>query len=191
MILGLSALALGGCFAPQPLSGSERWRKFQELRSANAPSWKPDFTISRRRVRSGEPVELKMAAPRVSYFYVFLLLPNDDLYLLVPSPKIKDHRGRSLAVPPEDGDFEFVAPPLAGTFYVGVIAADQSINLLREGWIPTIGAREFTTWPRSLALDDALDFMVTALEDRPWATAEQSFEVVMDEAADPEALRKG
>ena len=85
--------------------------------------------------------------------------------------------GPRLELFPREGEREFFAPALAGEYFLGVIASEQNVSLLSEGWLRAEGAREFDTWPAERPFDDALEFLTQALDDKPWSFASSSFTV--------------
>lgn len=172
----LLATLLSGCQLGQALSGAKRWQKFAELDpEKSAPE--PTITTDKKSYRVKETFTVTVSAKQASYFYILLMLPNNDVYLLTPSNKFKNHQGRELSYSPKKSEIELYVPDLKGKVYLGVIASPLNLSLLSEGWLPAEDIREFDTWPADTKFNGALDYMVEAFDEKPWALATTSFEI--------------
>ena len=156
-------------------TGAERWQKFIDMEPEEAAPFSPTLTSDKGVYKPQEPIVINVSAGTLVYFYVFLMLPNQDIYLLTPGDLFKDHRGLTLTLPSAKDPIELYAPKLVGTVYIGVIASPQNLNVISEGWLPARDLRKFDTWPADLAFDDALDFMVEAFDEKPWALMTSRF----------------
>jgi hypothetical protein len=174
-LLMLALLLLPACSFNQLQNGEERWNKFIDLEPEALSEDTPTISTQRGTYKSGERLVIEVTAGDSTHFYVFLMLPNNDIYLLTPSSIFKDHRGKTVALAPGKHSMELFVPDLVGTVHLGVIVSPQNLNILSEGWLPVQNGREFDTWPADLAFDRALDFMEEAFDEKPWALANSSF----------------
>lgn len=175
LFLALPLLCLACSSAP--LSGAERWEKVEDLDPDDPYEWAPTIESNKGVYNPGQRVELTITAPSPHFLYVLLMLPNNDVYLLAPSPRIPDHRAARLEISPSASDFEIFAPRLEGEARILAIASEQELSLLSEGWIRAGGSFEFDTWPRTLPLDEALTFIAESLDEKPWSFATSSFTI--------------
>lgn len=175
LLLALALMTLG-CQVGQTQTGAKRWQKFSTLDPAkSAPD--PSISTDKSSYKPKETFTVQVSATKESYFYILIMLPNNDVYLLTPSNKFKNHQGKELSYAPKDSEIELYVPDLKGTVYLGVIASPLNISLLSEGWLPSEEIREFDTWPADLNFSSAIDYLVEALDEKPWALATTSFEI--------------
>lgn len=173
----LSALSLTACNTGLPKEGEERWRVFEELRPDERSGWTPEIDLVKDVFTPGESISIRINARQEVAFYVFLMLPNDDIYLLSPSSVINDNRARTLTLCPTDSPLEFFAPEYTGNYYLGVICSSQSINVKGTGWLFANENHRFDIWPSERRFEDCLDYVEEALGDRPWTLAWKRFAV--------------
>ncbi|MDF1666090.1 MAG: hypothetical protein P1V97_30310 [Planctomycetota bacterium] len=176
LTLILLATLLSGCHLGQAQSGARRWQKFSELDpSKSAPE--PTISTDKDSYRVKETFTVSVSAEVACYFYILMMLPNNDVYLLTPSNTFKNHQGKELSYSPKKSEIELFVPDLKGTVYLGVIASPLNLSLLSEGWLPAEEIREFDTWPADVKFNSALDYMAEAFDEKPWALATTSFKI--------------
>jgi len=181
-LLVSSSLLMSGCISGTTQTGRARWLKFEDIEASDMALERPAVRVSLSppRPRIGESFRVEVEGQQEQSYFVFLMLPNDDLYLLAPSGLVADNSGRRLQIPDPQTTQLLVAPDSPGLAYIGVIAADHNTNLLRAGWLTPSGGRGLAVWPADRPLDLALDFIVEALEDQPWTRTTVAFELGHD-----------
>lgn len=157
--------------------GNERWQKFRDIEPEQRLAADLAISTDRGEYEPEASFRITIDGPNQHFLYVLLMLPNNDVYLIAPSARLPRHLGPRLELFPREGEREFFAPALAGEYFLGVIASEQNVSLLSEGWLRAEGAREFDTWPAERPFDDALEFLTQALDDKPWSFASSSFTV--------------
>jgi hypothetical protein len=173
--LFILSLALFGCQFSALETGANRWQKFVDLEPEEPSSETPTVETDKGVYKVQDPLIITVTAAESTYFYVFLMLPNNDVYLLTPGSTFKNHKGPQISLAPDKLDIELYAPNLVGTTYVGVIASPQNLSVISDGWLSAEDLREFDTWPADLPFDTALDFMTEALDEKPWSLVSTRF----------------